>query len=160
MKAALLLTVWVVAGLVVAGRARRPLAEQALAVLFWPFYLGRSAQNGPLERLAAALGPSDAASALVGGLARAFFGIEARLARVEEALARTGPDSERSRRLLLDAREKLKGELAEARDAVDEAATRLALMAADGERGEVESLLRALQARLMAGEEVGERGTA
>lgn len=153
MKAALLLGLWLAIGLAVAGRDRRPPIERALAVLFWPFFLGRVDRAGPLERLAEALGPGDAAAALVASLAAAFARLEARLRRVDDALART--DNDRSRQLLLAARDRLRAELHEARAAVDEAATRLTLMAEDHERGEIEALLRALSSRLMAGEELG-----
>lgn len=153
MKAAALLALWLVAGFAVAGRDRRPPVERALAVLFWPFFLGRVDRAGPLERLAAALGPGDAASALVASLGRALARLEARLRRIDDALART--DSQRSRQLLVEARDRSRAELVEARAAIDEAATRLTLMAEDQERGDIEALLRALSSRLMAGEEIG-----
>lgn len=150
MKATLLLLAWIGAGLLVArsldGR------ERALAVLFWPFFLGARPSASPLELLRAALGSGDPAQVLVAELAAALTRLDARIARV--ALARGGTAGG-SARLLDEAEARLKSDRARLLAAVDEAATRLALLPDHRERGEVEALLRDLHGRMLAEGEVG-----
>jgi hypothetical protein len=159
---------WVGVGAALASR-RRPgegPAELALAVLFWPLFLaqggGGPAPADPMDRLRRALGPGDAAAGLLGELEEALRRLAARQARVEAALrelrgAGEGPGTEvrrASEAMLRGALERVRAERHAALAAVEEAATRLLLAGEDGDRGEVEHLLQALRARLVAGEEV------
>ncbi len=145
MKALLLLAVWLAAGLMVArsldGR------ERALAVLFWPFFLGAKPTSSPLMRLEQALGPGDPAQVLVGELTAALTRLDVRIARIQAARAgSTGSSS----RLLDEAEARLRADRGRLLSAADEAATRLALLPDHRERGEVEALLRDLHGRMVA----------
>ena len=180
MHTVLVLSAWLVLGLVIALRGPRPAWERALALLFWPFFLmgelslappaaavpptSPSVDPGSLVRLRAALGEGDPAQALVADLGRALAAHQARVDRLEAALAAVGgPSTEdpaldraraRSRALLAQARDAERQALGEALAAIEEAATRLWLLRAGAERGEVEALLAGLAARLRAGAEV------
>ena len=155
MRAALLLLGWALVGVWVARTGPRTPVEYFLALLFWPFFLGRKPEPGPIDRLKQALEPGDPAQELVAELEAAMKRLQARLSRIEKAIAALGPGSPEgpSRRLLLEARARLRAELETVMAAIDEAAARLYLMQDAGDRSEVEALLRALRARLHAGEE-------
>ena len=153
MKAALLLGLWVSAGLLVA-RALPP-GERAMAVLFWPFFLGHRAPHAdPLTRLCEALGPSDPAQALVAELSAALARLDQRIARVQAAAVGVSPEAP-SAALLREAEARLRADHGRLLQAADEAATRLAILVDPSERAEVEALLRDLQRRLSAEEAVG-----
>lgn len=150
MKAGLLLALWLGAGLLVArGLDGR---ERALAVLFWPFFLGARPSASPVERLKMALGPGDPAQVLVAELAAALARLDLRIERV--ALARAGTQGP-SLPLLDEAEARLREDRERLLRAVDEAATRLALLPDTHERAEVDALLRDLHARLHVEAEEG-----
>ncbi len=150
MKPALLLLGWLAVGVWVArGLDGR---ERALAVLFWPFFLGARPTTSPLERLQAALGPGDPAQVLVAELNLALARLDARVERI--VLARAGARGASSR-LLDEAEARLRADRDRLLQAVDEAATRLALLPDARERGEVEALLRDLHARMVADADEG-----
>lgn len=168
MKAWMLLSGWLVVGLAVGLRGQRAPWERVLAVAFWPFFLvapaSGSAGSDPVSRLRAALGEDDPALAMVSRLTQALARQQARLARLEAAVARAGPGAQddpalalarqRSRELLVTARDRERATLSEALAAVEEAATRLWLLRERGEPAEVEALLRGLAARIDASAEV------
>ena len=81
--------------------------------------------------------------ALIFGIA--WVGVGAALATRRRAASRV---------MLQSALDRVRVERQSAIAAVEEAATRLLLAREDGERGEVQALLMALRARLVAGEEV------
>ena len=168
MKALLLLAGWTAVGSWVAFRGERSVGERALALLFWPFFLG---QDAPVEgpglhpasaRLARALGEGDAAGEVVAELSVALFGLEARQARVQDELAGLGPEVQgevgdarrRSRALLTEALARLAAEQARAEAAIEETATRLVLAREAGQDEDVGVLLNALRARISAAEEL------
>ena len=134
MKAALLLGLWVSAGLLVA-RALPP-GERAMAVLFWPFFLGHRAPHAdPLTRLREALdafvqvtqqtvtgtvrlklykgnviiGPSEPAQALVAELSASLARLDQRIARVQAAAVGVSPEAP-SAALLREAEARLRAD--------------------------------------------------
>ena len=171
MKAWLFLALWLAVGFWVARQAGRSSTERALALLFWPFFLGQGDDDplppSPLDRLRTALGERDlAGQAIAEELERALDRLRARLARVEGSLAelpREGRGAvaqarDASRKLLESAREHHRRDLDAALAAMEEAATRLYLAQDASERGAVDALLRSLKDRLLAEEEVGATG--
>ena len=171
MKAWLFLALWLAVGLWLARQGERSPAERALALFFWPFFLGQGDEEppppSPLERLRTALGERDlAGQAIAEELERALDRLRAKLARVEGALAELPREGEgavaqaraASRKLLESARQRHRRDLDAALAAMEEAATRLHLAQDASERGAVDALLRSLKDRLLAEEEVGATG--
>lgn len=168
MKALLFGVAWVGVGAVLATRRRGAgAAELLLMVAFWPLFLGGGADApasvDPMDRLRRTLGPGDVAEGLLRDLGAALLRLAERQERVEGALRELatadlrGPAGEAraaSRVMLQSALDRVRIERQSAIAAVEEAATRLLLAREEGERGEVEALLMALRARLVAGEEV------
>ncbi|MCB9780891.1 MAG: hypothetical protein H6742_20145 [Alphaproteobacteria bacterium] len=180
MDALLLLMAWTAAGVVVATRGARPAWERVLAVAFWPFFLAASLapaaetapvateppSPSPVQRLRQALPAGDPALATVAALDRALSAQQARLSRLDRALAELvdGPDAGvdaaldaargQSRALLSAARERERAALSEALAAVELTATRLWLLRETGEQQAMGALLDELAARLGAAEEV------
>ena len=169
MKAGLLLCAWLLVGVWVAFRAPRSAGERALALLFWPFFLGdapvvaTSRHVEPsLARLRRALGEGDAADDVVAELSRALARLRGRQGRVQAeldalGLGASGPVAEareRSRALLVAAFDRIQGELARAEAAIEETATRLVLAREGGGAADVGPLLDALRVRLAAAEEL------
>ncbi len=162
MKALLLLGLWIGAGMWFA-RLRTDPVERVMATLFWPFYVGApNALERPdhLTRLAAALGPGLATDGLLSEVDAALRRVIARRQRVTAALEALGPidgaDEVRqaSRRLLEEAQARIDAQLAAAHAAIADTATRLVLARDGDDPAELESLMSALRARLLASEEV------
>lgn len=168
MKALLLLVGWSAIGSWVAFGGDKTIAERALSLIFWPFFIGQdtAAEGAGLHpasgRLARALGEGDAAEEVVTELSGALFKLSARRARVQEELAGLGPEvvgevgdaRRRSRALLNQALDRLAAEQAHAEAAIEETATRLVLAREAGQEEDVGVLLNALRARIAAAEEL------
>lgn len=162
MKAWLFGVAWVGLGTWLAFRSTRPRSEQVMMVLFWPLFMGNQAPpaTDPLSRLQAALGED---TALLSELRQALSALAQRAARIDAELAGLQPHGEgevarareRSRQMLIAARDQVRQQHQQALAAIEETSTRLMLARESGDVGQIEAVLGELRSQMLAVEEVG-----
>jgi hypothetical protein len=152
---------WVSLGTWLAYRSTRPRSEQAMMVLFWPLFLGNQAPSAdPLARLRAALGED---TALISELREALSALTRRATRIDTELASLPPHGEgevaqareRSRQMLIAARQQVRQQHQQALAAIEETSTRLMLARESGDVRQIEAVLGELRSKMLAVEEVG-----